>query len=138
MEQRGAGTRELLASPPPGVVSAAVHLDVWWDLDRADELEQSPMFQAQHVFTADGRYPERWAELGVNHHWLPPAVVDLTLVGETLGTPDADRWPFDVAFVGSLHYHHEWPFRSELIRYLAQAIPQSLRSRRRRRRRSRT
>jgi len=112
-------TARIIAEPPDGVVTAAVHLDVWWDLDREDEPATSAMFRAQHVFTADGRYPDRWAALGVNHHYLMPAVVDLDLVGERLGTPDPDRWPFDVAFIGSKHYHHEWPFRPALIDYLA-------------------
>jgi len=109
----------IIARPPRHVVTAAVHLDVWWDLEREAEPSTSAMFRAQHVFTADGRYPDRWTALRVNHHYLMPAVVDLALVGEKLGTPDPDRWPFDVAFVGSRHYHHEWPFRPALIDYLA-------------------
>lgn len=111
---------ELLSDPPGDLVTAAVHLDIWRDLERAEEVETSPMFRAQHVFTADGDADEFFAARGVNHHWLPAAVVDPTLVGETVpGTPDPERWPYKVAFVGSYAYHHEWPQRPALIDALA-------------------
>jgi len=59
----GAGTR-----------TAALHLDLYWGIDRREaEIGVDPWWSCQFVFTADGG-DRPWADRGVNHHWLPPAM----------------------------------------------------------------
>ena len=68
------------------------------------------------MFTPDGDpASEAWfAEQGINHVYVPPAVVsDECTVGNY--RPELDH---DVIFVGSKHYHPEWPHRGELLAWL--------------------
>jgi hypothetical protein len=101
-----------------GAVTAAVHLDLFFGLNREHELREQPMFQMQHVFTADGDHQSRFEAEGINHHWLRAGVVeDECYLGEY--RPEFD---VDVAFVGSGHgYHDEWPHRQELLAFLRAA-----------------
>lgn len=102
-----------------GVKTAAVHLDTFWSVHRGGRpWWLHPMFRMQHVFTADGNYPEKWAALGVNHHWLPAGVRDSVV----LDGPAPHQPYVDVAFVGAdgrtQGYHPEWPRRRELVDWL--------------------
>jgi hypothetical protein len=98
--------------------TAGVHLDLWWGLQRERELYEEPFFnRLQYLFTADGDHDQQWVELGVEHHWMPPAVYRPDCVP---GTP-VDGWDFDVAFVGSWEgYGHAewWPHRSAMLDFL--------------------
>lgn len=107
-------TRETL-----GIPTVAVHLDIWRGLDREREIVEQSMFRCDHLFQTDGAAIEWFAARGVNAHWLPAGVVqDECYVGEPV--PElAGR--FDVAFVGSYSYHHEWPHRPALIDHLRDA-----------------
>lgn len=100
-----------------GVPSAGLHLDLWWGLDREDQLEVEPFFRVDHLFTADGDHDDDWARLGINHHWLPPAVYGAECLPGTAQT----RYISDVAFVGSWrHYGHSewWRHRRQLLNFL--------------------
>lgn len=100
-----------------GVPSVGFHLDLWWGLDRADQLTVEPFFRVAHLFTADGDHDDGWASLGVNHHWSPPAVFGPECVP---GMPQG-RYRSDVAFVGSWqHYGHAewWPYRKATLDFL--------------------
>lgn len=98
-----------------GVPTVAYHLDRWWGLDREHQVADEPMFRCRLVVTADGGHEARWVEAGVDHLWMPPAVLGLEA---QLGTR-RDRMVSDVAFVGSwAGYHAEWPHRRDLIGYL--------------------
>lgn len=96
-----------------GIVTAAFHLDRFFDLSREHLVwDHDPLFTMAHVFTADGGNDDRFAAAGVNHHWLPPAV-----------DRSEAEWPFnpgdgpDVLFAGSsdVVYHGEYPQRGELL-----------------------
>jgi len=101
-----------------GAITCGFHLDLYWGLNasdrRTDRIGQHPFWKMDHVFTADGGHDEEFRARGVNHHWLPPAVV----------ARDCRRGDFkpelaaDVAFVGSRHYHPEYPFRTRLVDWL--------------------
>lgn len=109
-----------------GITSAAIHLDKWWDLPRADQLTTEPWFHVDHVFTADGGNDAGWARLGINHHWSPPGVVR----SECHRGSWRAQVSSDIAFVGShtfeydqgqqrwLGYHPEWAHRRQLVRWL--------------------
>lgn len=98
-----------------GTLTASYHLDLYHGLAREAGVEGDPFWSTGVVFTADGDpSTTAWlAGLGVDHRWMPAAIVS-DEVGES-----ASAVPFshDVVFVGSLgeHYHDEWPWRRELL-----------------------
>lgn len=92
------------------------HADIWFDLAREDRVHTEPMFRCQLVCTADGGHDDRWAEVGVTHHWLPPAASRED--GENPGTPRRE-YESDIAFIGSWQgYHPESRHRFDLVRHL--------------------
>lgn len=100
-----------------GLPSAAIHLDVFWDVARnCRRWHLNPMWQCSTVFTADGDHDTQWAAAGVNHVWLPPAVRTSAAHEGTM----RPEYACDVAFVGSdgRGYHPEWSYRSRLIKEL--------------------
>lgn len=60
-----------------GVPTVGIHMDLYWGIDirepRVGSLDQ-PWWSCQYVFTADGGNQDRFAERGVNHIWMPPAM----------------------------------------------------------------
>jgi len=102
-----------------GAVTCGFHLDIYWGLNttdhRQDEIGKHPLWKMDYMFTADGGHDEQFRQRGVNHHWLPPAVV----------ARDCRRGNFrqefatDVAFVGARTYHPEYPFRGQLVDWLS-------------------
>jgi hypothetical protein len=102
-----------------GVATMSYHLDLYYGLNRAHGLSDDPFWRTQYVFTPDGNEDaaKAFADLGINHFHLPPAVVsDECYRGANL----PERYPVDVAFVGTGQppYHREWPWRGELLRAL--------------------
>lgn len=102
-----------------GTVLASFHLDRFWGLEVLDKREsrigQHALWRTDYVFTADGGNEEGFRARGVNHIWLPPAVVER---GCYDGTPRPE-YAFDVIFVGARGYHPEYPFRATLVDWLA-------------------
>lgn len=101
-----------------GIITCSYHLDLYLGLQREEKMYDDPFWSTQFVFTPDGdpKSAERFKELGINHHWISPAVVsDECYIGEW-----DDRFDFDVVFVGSYGYHDEWPWRPTLIDYLSE------------------
>lgn len=97
------------------VPTVAYHLDRWWGLRREVDVEGTPFFRCALVVTADGGHDDRWAALGINHRWLPPAVSELEC---GLGA-FREELASDIAFVGSWQgYHREWRHRAALVRCL--------------------
>lgn len=101
-----------------GCQTASLHLDLYVGLERQREIGQDAFWRTGTVFTADGDPNSAWAfrEHDINHVWLPPACVSSECI--------PGRWREDMAadivFVGSHRgYHHEYPFRQELIDGLA-------------------
>lgn len=100
-----------------GVPTVAYHLDRWWGLERQRQVETEPFFRCSLVVTADGDPRNPWAEHGINHRWLPPAIGHEE-VGRGTFNP---RFASDIAFVGGWRgYGHSgvWPWRNKLIHHL--------------------
>lgn len=98
-----------------GIPSATLHLDIFFGSDRGPrKWWLSPMLFTSHVFTADGSHQAEWERMGVNHHWLKPAVRhDAAHFGTY-----REEYACDVAFVGSNGngYHvGAWPYRKQLV-----------------------
>lgn len=95
-----------------GVPTISYHLDRWFGLDRAHQVDDQPFFRTSLVVSPDNN--PQWAEHGVNHFWLPPGVYGPECEPVP---PNPRRWPYDVVFVGSHPYPHpEWQkYRSDLL-----------------------
>jgi len=106
IEGDGFGMLERVPCP-----SVAFHLDLYAGLERAKSIDAEPWWRCDYVFTADGGSDPFWREHGVNHHWSPPGVYGKECY---LADPDPALVQ-DVIFVGSYHYHREWPYRPLLI-----------------------
>ncbi len=107
------------------IPTVGFHLDRWWGLDRQHQVLDEPFFRSELVITADGHHTADWAAAGVNHAWLPPAVFHAE--AEQLGRP-RPQYSSDIAFVGSWqHYHPEWGYRLELVRWLQRTFRQRVR-----------
>lgn len=104
-----------------GIPSATLHLDTFWPTKRESRRWwANPMFQMEYVFTADGDWDGNWQALGVNHHWLPPAI-RRSACG--LGRYRPGYFERDVALVGSngRGYHEDvWTYRRELVDHLVE------------------
>lgn len=93
--------------------TVAYHLDLFWGLDREEQITTVPWFKLRHVFTTDNLH-EKWAEVGINHHYLPPAVYH----AEAHEGYPRPKYTSDIAFVGSWRaYAHEehWPVREAML-----------------------
>jgi len=101
-----------------GTPTVGYHLDLYYGLRALDDRESRvgvhPFWKCATVFTADGGHQDFFAERGVNHVWLPPAIC---LKYCWIGTP-REEYAADVAFVGSKYYHPEYKFRQQLVEWL--------------------
>lgn len=98
-----------------GIPTVGFHLDRWWGLAREHEVHDYPFFRVNLLVTADGGHEEQWADAGIRHHWMPPAVS----LGECAPGMFRSEFASDIAFVGSWRgYHPEWRHREELVRWL--------------------
>jgi hypothetical protein len=100
-----------------GIRTASYHLDLYVGLDRERGILDDPFWRTQYVFTPDGdpASEEFFQRAGINHHWISPGVVS----DECTRGMFRDEYNYDVVFVGSYGYHPEWPWRTQLIDYLA-------------------
>jgi hypothetical protein len=114
--------RMLAAAKAAGVKTVGYHLDRWHGLDREPYLYTAPFFRCDLVITANGGAD--WAEVGINHVWLPPAV---SLPETELGEFNA-AYASTVTFVGTWRgYHAEWDHRAFLIDWLKNTYPRDVR-----------
>ncbi len=97
------------------IKTAGFHLDRFWDLNTLDQREErigrDAFWKCDTVFTADGGNDERFKARGVNHIWLPPAVIERDC---SFGTPQVG-YNSPVAFAGAEGYHPEWPYRPRMV-----------------------
>lgn len=101
-----------------GIVTAGFHLDRFFGLpERESWFATDPLFACEHLFTTDGAHEAEWITAGINHHWLRAGVLKAECYD---AEPDREKWPQQVAFVGSYGYHAEWPHRPALIDHLAE------------------
>lgn len=100
-----------------GIKTFSYHLDLYVGLKREESVLNDPFWTTQYVFTPDGDpvSEQFFRDHGINHHWLSPAVVS----DECVAGDFDRRFDYDVVFVGSYGYHPEWPWRRQLIDYLA-------------------
>ena len=105
----GLVTHELLAElRDRGVPSVALHEDLYLGISREAQMADDPFWAVDHVFTADGDpdCQQRFKEMGINHHWLAPAVdADACYIADVPST-------HDLVFIGSWRgYHPEYQYR---------------------------
>lgn len=100
-----------------GITSVSYHLDLWVGLQREQEiLANHPFWRTDFVFSPDGGHKEFFRDHGINHVYIPPAVYDK----ECYLGKHRPEYECDVVFVGSWKsYHPEWPYRKELVEWLA-------------------
>ena len=101
-----------------GVPSFSYHLDLYFGLNTLDKRDQRTgdhwSWKVDHFFSTDGSHEAEYKARGVNHHYLPPGVVEY---GCFKGTP-CEIFASDIGFVGSIGYHPEYPFRTRMVEAL--------------------
>jgi hypothetical protein len=98
-----------------GIPTVALHEDLYLGLTREKDMPGDPFWAVDHIFTADGdpACQEVFKAMGINHHWLPPAVFQDEVYEQDLPKT------LDLGFIGSIAgYHYEWPYREQLISWL--------------------
>jgi len=94
------------------------HLDLWLGLEREKDLKEDNFYQTIGHFFATDKLMADWfnENTNVKGHFLPAGVYDK----ECYIHPDYDvqDFDYDVIFVGSKRYHHEYPYRPQLIDHL--------------------
>lgn len=101
-----------------GVPSMTYHLDLWFGLQRQQDLDNDPFYKhIGHFFTVDKLMADWFNEnTEVKGHYIRAGVFDdECFMSEPLSKPD---YYHDVIFVGSKGYHPEWPWRPQLIDFL--------------------
>jgi Glycosyl transferases group 1 len=101
-----------------GVKSFSYHLDLYWGLNVLDRREsrigQHPSWKVQYFFSTDGAHDAEYKSRGVNHFYLPPGVVEYGCHKGQFNPALAS----DIGFVGSVGYHPEYPFRTQMVEAL--------------------
>lgn len=115
-DPRGDASAMLRRIEDAGVPTVGMHMDLYWTLPQREGLvdqETNPWWSCQRVYTADGGHQSEFAERGVNHFWMPPAMGDKHFGLATL--PARCRFKKRYVFVGSnsrgIHGEH----RTELL-----------------------
>lgn len=107
--------RLIYACRRAGVKIIGLHLDLWWNIGREDEILTEPFFRVDALFSADGGHQDRFEWAGVNHIWFPPAISE----GEAVRGNIRNEYVSDIAFVGSHQgYHEEHKHRFALVNWL--------------------
>lgn len=106
---------EILEKLKGKVPTLTYHLDLWLGLDRQKDLENDPFYKViDHFFCTDKLMADWFNEnTEVKGHFIPAGVYHEECV--MLEPQPVD---YDVIFVGSRGYHHQWPYRPKLIDWL--------------------
>jgi hypothetical protein len=101
------------------IPTIALHQDRYWGIpEREEMLRHHWFFRCFQVWTSDGGNQDKFASLGIEHHWFPPGI-DARHVFKAL--PES-RYQADVCFVGSRNYHDTiYPFRKQMVDWLDNA-----------------
>ncbi len=113
-----AGLRDVFAEyKQAGVPTVSAHLDRWLWLKRVKDVGQEATWFTEHIFMADAspEAAELYDNLGLNWHYLKPAVVERDCYQ---APADKTRFPHEIIFTGSAGYHPEYAFRGRLVRWL--------------------
>lgn len=91
-----------------------IHLDLWRGLARWSDVGKEATWTADLIFTPDdtGDWPSDIAE---RHRYMRPGILSDSCY---LAEPDLKKYPYEIIFVGSRGYHHEWNWRPKLIDWL--------------------
>jgi hypothetical protein len=110
-----------------GTKTCSFHLDRFFGLNQLDQRESRigthAFWKTDVVFTADGGNEDGFRAKGVNHVWMPPAVVERDCYFGTFrpwfATP--------LVFTGADGYHPEYPFRPRMVDALRSTFGASFR-----------
>lgn len=99
-----------------GIPTLTYHLDIWLGLGRQKDLEADDFYkEIGHFFTVDKLMANWFNEhTQVKGHYLSAGVF-----GRECYMMAPYEGQFEVIFVGSKGYHREWPYRPQLIDWLA-------------------
>jgi hypothetical protein len=101
-----------------GVKSFSYHLDLYFGLNtldhRQERVGQHASWKLDYFFSTDGAHEREYQAVGVNHIYMPPAVVEYACFKGQYNQQLAS----DIGFTGSVGYHPEYPFRPKLIENL--------------------
>jgi hypothetical protein len=98
-----------------GISTVSLHLDKFWGIPEREALiGKHPFWKTQYCFTADGSRQADFAERGVNHFWMKPAMSEVYLHPGVV----REEYKCDVGFVGARGYHSEYPWRAEMLEFL--------------------
>jgi hypothetical protein len=99
-----------------GIKSFAYHLDLYLGIQRQVMIDTHPFFKVDYFFTVDRLMAEYLTQKGLSIGIAMPAGVferDCYLEA-----PNHEKYPHEIIFTGSMHYHPEWPYRQKLINWL--------------------
>jgi Glycosyl transferases group 1 len=99
------------------IPTVGYHLDLWLGLQRESDLKSDPYWNIEHFFTVDKLMAD-WlnANTKTKGHFLPAGVPESEAF---IGTPNLKKYPHEIIFTGSKGYHKEYPYRVQLIDWLA-------------------
>lgn len=98
------------------IPTVGFHLDLWLGLEREKDLHTDPYWRIEHFFTVDKYMADHLCQnTNTKGYYLPPGVVEDECI---LGTPNHEKYPYEIIFTGSGHYHPEHKYRGELIKWL--------------------
>jgi len=99
-----------------GIPTATYHLDLWFGLQRQKDLDKDPFYRSIGWFFTVDQLMADWfnQNTSVKGRFLPAAVYG----PECYISDKPSEHANDVVFVGSKRYHHEWPWRPQLIDWL--------------------
>ena len=100
------------------IPTMSYHLDLWMGIERQKDLEQDNFYKTiGHFFTVDKLMADWFNEnTNVVGHFLTAGVYDKECYIHNDYNPY--DFQYDVIFVGSKGYHHEYKYRPELIDFL--------------------
>lgn len=98
-----------------GIPTMTYHLDLWFGLNRQNDLDDDPFYRdIGHFFTVDKQMADWFNHAtDVKGHYLPAGVY-----AEECYLAEPEGFDQDVVFVGSRGYHKEWQYRPQLIDWL--------------------
>jgi hypothetical protein len=99
------------------------HLDIYVGLERQKDIDTSPFWKTDFVFTPDGGHDRFFNKKGINHHYINAGVYG----NECYIGNNRKEFEYDVVFVGSKSYHREWKHRQNLIHFLEKTYGKSFR-----------
>lgn len=85
--------------------------DLYFGLERENELSSNPIFKSDYVLTPDGGNEENFKKLNINHHCIRQGISKEYL------SKDIEEKDIDILFVGTLQKCH-LPYRKNLLDFL--------------------